>query len=132
LEAVSLVQADQAEEMAAQTAALSFVTPFANEATKLDRARSGHGSSLMSDFRRIIAWKSATISLASTSNVTPPSIAATITVSAFESLSRPTVSSRAIVLAELHPLEGHGGFNRLESFGWGPKGRHYSGVAEAA
>ena len=35
-------------------------------------------------------------------------------------------------LAELHPLEGHGGFKRLESFGWGAKGRHYSGVAEAA
>src|SRR3984957_16938263 len=96
----SVCPLDHADEIAAQTAALSLATPFANEATKLDRARSSHGSKSASDFARTIAWKSATIPLASTSIVKPPSIAATTAVSAFERLSRPTVNKRAMVRAD--------------------------------
>jgi len=48
----------------------------------------------------IIEWNSAMISRASTRVGTPASIAVTVTVSAFESVSRPTVMRRAIVLAD--------------------------------
>ena len=49
---------------------------------------------------RIIAWKSATTSRASTRGSTPLSIAATVTVSALESWSRPIVINLAMVRAE--------------------------------
>jgi hypothetical protein len=91
---------DQGSVIAARTAASSFATPLANEATILARARSIHGVSPSSALRRIIKWKSAMISRASTRVGTPASIAATVTVSGFESRSRPIVRRRAIVLAE--------------------------------
>ena len=48
-------------------AASSFVTPLANEATRLARARSIQGVNPATVLRRIIhKWKSATISRAST------------------------------------------------------------------
>ena len=73
---------------------------LANEATRLARARSIHGGSPASALRRIIKWNSAMISRASTRVGTPASIAATVTVSAFVSKSRPIVMRRAIVLAD--------------------------------
>ena len=81
---------DQGVVIAALTAALSFMMPLANEATRLERARSSQASSSARDFFRIMAWKAAMISRASTSSGAPPSIAAIVTVSAFERSSRPT------------------------------------------
>ena len=46
-----------------------------------------------------MAWNAATISHASTSNGTPPSMAATVTVSDLDNRSRPTAISRAMVRA---------------------------------
>jgi hypothetical protein len=86
--------------IAALTAISSFATPLANEATRLARARSIHGMSPSSVLRRIIKWNSAMISRVSTRLGTPASIAATVTVSAFVSKSRPIVMRRAIVLAD--------------------------------
>ena len=78
----------------------AFMTPLANEARRLVRARSIHGVSPATALRRIIIWKSAMISRASTSVGTPASMAATVTVSAFDSVSIPIVIRRAIVLAD--------------------------------
>jgi hypothetical protein len=90
---------DQGEVMAAATAALSLRTPVAKEATRLDRARSNHGSSASKHRLRTIDWKSATISRASTKGGTPLSTAATVTVSDLDSRSRPIARSRAMVRA---------------------------------
>ena len=70
---------DHLDEIAALTAALSFVTAFANAATRLALARSIRGSSSARAFLRIMPWKFATISRASTRSSTPLSIAATVT-----------------------------------------------------
>ncbi len=96
----SVCPLDQTEAIAARTAAMSFVTPLAKEATRLARDRSIQASCSVSAFARTIAWKAAIASRASTSRGTPPSIAATVTVSDLDSISRPVVMSRAIVLAE--------------------------------
>src|SRR6185437_13989962 len=97
-EAASIVQG---VAKGARTAASSFATPLANEATRLARARSRiHGASPVFVLRRIIRWNSAMISRASTRDGTPVSIAATVTFSAFVCRSRPIVMSRAIVLAD--------------------------------
>ncbi len=94
------LQVLQGRVIAARTAASSFATPVANEATRLARARSIHGVRPASALRRIIMWNSEMISRASTRVGTPASIAATVTVSAFESKFRPIVMRRAIVLAD--------------------------------
>ncbi len=86
--------------IAARTAASSLATPLANEVTKLARARSIYVTRPASVLRRIIKWNSAMISQASTRVGTPASIAATVTVSAFLSMSRPIVMRRAIVLLD--------------------------------
>ena len=57
---------DQDEEIASLTADLSLMTPLANEATKPDLARASHGSRSANDLLRIMAWKSAMTSRAST------------------------------------------------------------------
>jgi hypothetical protein len=68
---------DQGKEIAALTAALSLTTPSAKDATKLDYAHSSHGSRSDGDRVRIIAWKAAMRSRASTSIGAPASIVAT-------------------------------------------------------
>ena len=72
---------------AARTAASSLPTPLANEATRLVRARSMQGPSPSTALLRMIMWKSAMISRASTRVGTPASMAATVTVSTFERVS---------------------------------------------
>jgi hypothetical protein len=79
----SVCPSDLGEVIAARTAASSFATPLAKEATRLGRARPIHGVSPASALRRMIVWNSAMISRASTRVSTPASIAATVTVSAF-------------------------------------------------
>jgi hypothetical protein len=69
---------DQGEVIAAWTAASSFITPRANESTRLARTRSIQGNSSALALRRIIKWNSAMISRASTRVGTLPSIAATV------------------------------------------------------
>jgi hypothetical protein len=66
----------------------------------LARARSIHGLSTELALRRIMAWNAAMTSRASTSAGTPDSIAAIVTVSAFDGVSLPIVISRAMVLAD--------------------------------
>jgi hypothetical protein len=64
--------------IAALTAAWSLRPPLAKEAAKPERARFSHGSRSTGDFLRIMGWKAAIISRASTSRSAPPSIAATV------------------------------------------------------
>src|SRR3954447_8704578 len=82
---------DQGEVIAALTAAWSLLMPLANAATRLGRARPSQGSRSAGDFLRIMAWKAVMISRAATRTGTPPSIAATVTVSDLDRLSRPMV-----------------------------------------
>lgn len=63
---------DQGEVIAALTAALSLTKPLAKEVTKPDLARSNQGSGSARDLLRIMAWKAAMTSRASTSRGTPP------------------------------------------------------------
>lgn len=96
----SVCPLDQAEMIAARTAALSLMIPLAKDATRLAFAHSIQASSSPSSFFRIISWKAAMMLRASTSSGTPSSTAAIVTASDLESASRPVVISRAIVLAE--------------------------------
>ena len=96
----SVCPLDQGNRIAARTARMSLPTPLAKEATKLEHARSSQRSRSPGDLVRIIAWKLAMTSRASTSIGVPFSTAATVIVSAFESRSRLTVSSRVSVRAE--------------------------------
>jgi hypothetical protein len=77
--------------IAALTAAWSLMMPLANAATRLGRARSSQGSRSAGDFLRIMDWKTVMISRAATRTGTPHSIAATVTVSDLDRLSRPMV-----------------------------------------
>src|SRR3979490_3187923 len=86
--------------IAALTAALSLMTPVANDATGLARARSIQGSRSAWDFLPIIGGNAALVSRASTRSGRRSSMAATVTVSDFESVFRLMVISRAMVLAE--------------------------------
>ena len=90
---------DHGDAIAAATAALSFVMPFANAATRLPLALSSQASSSVVALRLIMSWNARTASRASAMSATPLSIAATIMVSAFVRWSRPFVSKRAIVRA---------------------------------
>lgn len=90
----------QSETIAAATAAGSLITPLAKEATRLDRARSSQESRSAKAFLRIIAWKEAMTSRASTSDGAPRSIATTVMVSDLVRSSRPIVRSLAIVRAD--------------------------------
>src|SRR3954463_1122438 len=65
--------------------------PLANAATRLGRARSSQGSRSAGDFLRIMAWKAVMISRAARRTGIPHSIAATVTVSDLDRLSRPMV-----------------------------------------
>ncbi len=85
---------DQGNVIAARTAASSFATLLSNEATRLARPRLSRGASPVAALRRIIVWNSAMISRASTSAGMLASMAATATVSAFESVSRLPNSER--------------------------------------
>jgi len=86
--------------IAALTAALSFVIPLANDVTEVAR-----GESVLEPQDRAEtfsgSWRGtrAMTSLASARGSTPSSMAATVTVSDFQSESRLTVVSRAMVLA---------------------------------
>ena len=91
---------DQDRLSAAVTAASSFMTPVAKEATRLDRARSTQVPSSATARLRIMPRKPAMSSRASTSSGTPVSIAATVSVSDLDNASRPTLSRRATVRAE--------------------------------
>ena len=101
----SVCPLDQAEVIAARTAALPFVTPLAKDATRLGARPFDPGVELGFGFVRTIAWNAAIVSRASTSKGTPPSIAAMVIVSDFDRISRPVVMSRAIVLAEGVPMQ---------------------------
>lgn len=96
---------DQGDVIAARTAAWSLPTPLANEATRLARARSIQGARPASVLRRIIRWNSAMISRASTRVGTPASIAATVTVSALVSRSRPIVIEASDRSGRRNPLK---------------------------
>jgi hypothetical protein len=72
---------DQGNKIAARTARMSLPTPLAKEATKLEHARSSQRSRSPGDLVRIIAWKFAMTSRASTSIGVPFSTAATVIVS---------------------------------------------------
>ena len=71
---------DQGRLIAAATAAKSLVTPAANDATKLAWARASQDSRSTNDLLRIIPWKAAMTSRASSSGGTPSSITATVAV----------------------------------------------------
>ena len=62
--------------------------PRAKEATRLPSARLNHSSSWPGSFPRTIAWKETATSRASTSAGTPPSTAATVSLSALVNRSR--------------------------------------------
>ena len=67
---------------------------------RLVRARSSQQSRSAAAFLRVMVWNAAITSRASTSRGTSFSIAAIVTVSDFESVSRPMVRSRAKVLED--------------------------------
>ena len=74
--------------IAARTAVLSFMTPFAKDATRLAFARSIQASSSASFFLRIMAWKAAMTLRASTSCGAPLSIAVIVTAFGQRSIGR--------------------------------------------
>lgn len=91
---------DHCETIAALTTAISRLTPLANEATRLVRSSSTYGSRSAAALQQIMWWKPSIVSRASTSSGTPVSSAATMTVLALVSVSRPIVMSLAIVRAD--------------------------------
>jgi hypothetical protein len=86
---------DHGKWIAASTTALSLIAPLANDAKRLARPWSSQGQGSARTFSGSCRG---TAMISRAQGGTSSSMAATVTVSDFESVSRPTVDSRAMVL----------------------------------